>query len=227
MARQAVILYRIRDYRGLSYDVREERDTPHGWPVLIGWPSDIERGRGCGGPGVIITDQLKAYLETMRYDFGLISLPISGTSIRKLRRILGHHRYRDRPLWWAQRQSDLMSMTLEQFCAAHGCSIGAASQARKKYREKNGRDQTKIMQTGKPKFPKTEKIEVRFENALLERIPEQGRDRWINDACREKLDRPPPAAILGKKGGSVVSEAKAEAARENGKKGGRPQKPAV
>ncbi len=33
----------------------------------------------------------------------------------------------------------------------------------------------------------------------------------------------PHAVALGKKGGSVTSKAKAEAARENGKKGGRPR----
>jgi hypothetical protein len=33
------------------------------------------------------------------------------------------------------------------------------------------------------------------------------------------------AAALGKLGGSVKSKAKAKAARENGKKGGRPRKP--
>jgi len=36
-----------------------------------------------------------------------------------------------------------------------------------------------------------------------------------------------PAATLGRKGGSVKSERKAAAARENGKKGGRPRKKEV
>ena len=35
----------------------------------------------------------------------------------------------------------------------------------------------------------------------------------------------PHAVALGRKGGLVVSEAKAEAARLNGAKGGRPKKP--
>jgi hypothetical protein len=34
----------------------------------------------------------------------------------------------------------------------------------------------------------------------------------------------PAAVALGRKGGKVTSEAKAEAARANGKKGGRPRK---
>ena len=40
--------------------------------------------------------------------------------------------------------------------------------------------------------------------------------------ARDEVSR--AAAIMGKKGGSVKSEKKARAARENGKKGGRPRK---
>jgi hypothetical protein len=37
----------------------------------------------------------------------------------------------------------------------------------------------------------------------------------------------PHAVALGRKGGKVRSAAKAQAVRENGKKGGRPKKPAA
>jgi general stress protein YciG len=40
----------------------------------------------------------------------------------------------------------------------------------------------------------------------------------MNDAVKKYL------AEIGKKGGSVTSKAKAEAARKNGKRGGRPRK---
>jgi hypothetical protein len=40
----------------------------------------------------------------------------------------------------------------------------------------------------------------------------------MNDAVKKYL------AGIGKKGGSVTSKAKAEAARKNGKRGGRPRK---
>lgn len=38
------------------------------------------------------------------------------------------------------------------------------------------------------------------------------------------MNKKNPAALLGRKGGAVKSEAKSEAARANGKKGGRPPK---
>ena len=40
------------------------------------------------------------------------------------------------------------------------------------------------------------------------------------------IDIPSPAAELGKRGGSVTSDAKAAASRANGRKGGRPKKSA-
>jgi hypothetical protein len=75
-----------------------------------------------------------------------------------------------------------------------------------------------------PKFPKSTKIQVRLEDALLPRIPEQGqsRDKYINDAVREKLDGPDPS-LAAKALRSIPSERRSEAARENGKKGGRPR----
>ena len=47
------------------------------------------------------------------------------------------------------------------------------------------------------------------------------------DECRSLVTQTknPHAAALGRLGGSVKSEAKAAASRENGKRGGRPRKP--
>jgi hypothetical protein len=136
MSRHALILYQTKDYHGDLWDVREERPTPYGWPVLMGWPWGAGRGRaGSGGPRVILTAQLRAYLEDLRYDPGLIVLPVGRSALRRLRRELGHNYYRDRPLWWRDREDDLLTMTLEKFCEKHGCSTGAASQARKRFDE--------------------------------------------------------------------------------------------
>lgn len=49
---------------------------------------------------------------------------------------------------------------------------------------------------------------------------------YVLDHCwiGKRIEDDPHAVALGRKGGSVKSEAKADAARANGKKGGRPKK---
>jgi hypothetical protein len=82
----------------------------------------------------MIDKNLKQYLDDFRFDPGLINLPIGATVIKRLRRMLGYHRYRDRTLWWTARREDLLTMVLSKFCEKHNCCIGAASQMRGKYR---------------------------------------------------------------------------------------------
>lgn len=59
MARAARIIGQTTDLHGHRYDVREERGGPV--PILIGWPEGF-RGPGCGGPKVILTVDLAAYM---------------------------------------------------------------------------------------------------------------------------------------------------------------------
>lgn len=81
---------------------------------------------GGRGVAVILTVELAHYLHTARPRD--VSLPIGGTTVKRLRSELGLKWSWDE--WWAARASDLQTMTLEAFCARHGCSIGAASQRR-------------------------------------------------------------------------------------------------
>jgi hypothetical protein len=130
MARQAQIIGSATDIDGDQWDVRERRPTKHGWPLEIGWPERDQRGRGGRGVAVIITPQLARYLaETRRKD---IDLPIGITTIKRIRYDLGLRWSWDE--WWTARKEDLLALTLEQFCAKHGCSIGAASQRRRQFR---------------------------------------------------------------------------------------------
>lgn len=130
MARVALIIGQAQDIEGRLWDVREERPTPHGWPVLLGWPRGVSRGRGGGGVRVILTPELADYLVAHRHAPGAMDLPIGRNAIKRLRTILGHHWREDRPEWWAERREDLARLTLEEFCARHGVSQGAASQWR-------------------------------------------------------------------------------------------------
>lgn len=134
MARKAQIIGQATDYAGVRWDVRETRPTAHGFDILIGWPQGEPRGRGGRGVAAILSVELARYLaETRPRD---IDLPIGRTTFKRLRSELGLAWSWD--AWWADRVDDLLSMTLEAFCARHGCSIGAASQRRAAAKAKDG-----------------------------------------------------------------------------------------
>lgn len=126
MARKAEIICQATDYSGKTWDVREIRETSHVFAIMIGWPNGEPRGQGGRGVAVILSVELADYLvRTRQRD---IDLPIGLTAAKRLRRKLGVSWSWDD--WWAKRADDLRTMTLETFCARHGCSMGAASQRR-------------------------------------------------------------------------------------------------
>ncbi len=131
MARQARIIDQITDAFGDEWDVREYRPTQHGFDVTLGWPSGMPRGRGgTGGPKVVVTEDLRAHLESLRLQPAALRLPIGATAIKRLRRLLGHHHQIDRAAWWEDRVEDLADLTVAQFCDKHGVSAGSVVNAR-------------------------------------------------------------------------------------------------
>ena len=126
MARRAQIAGQVTDHVGVRWDVRECRPTVHGFDVMVGWPQGEPRGMGGRGVAVIISVELARYLSDTRLRD--VDLPIGNTTIKRLRSEVGVSWSWD--AWWADRATDLDAMTLERFCALHGCSIGAASQRR-------------------------------------------------------------------------------------------------
>ena len=131
MARKAQITGQASDWAGNTWDVRERRPSAHGFDILIGWPQGAERGQGGRGVAVIISVELAQYLTKTRLRD--TELPIGNTTVKRLRREVGASWSWDD--WWIARSEDLLALTLEAFCAKHGCSIGAASQRRTMLRE--------------------------------------------------------------------------------------------
>jgi hypothetical protein len=76
------------------------------------------------------------------------------------------------------------------------------------------------MEIDNPIFSKTENIEFRLRQDLADQLPPEKGERnvFLNRAVEHELKG--PAVVLG----SMTSEKKAAAARENGKKGHRPRK---
>jgi hypothetical protein len=79
---------------------------------------------------VIVTPRLAQHFETHRLAPAHLALPIGNTTIKRIRRLLGHHRQIDRSLWWEERIADLSDLTLDQFAAKHSVSSAAAAHAR-------------------------------------------------------------------------------------------------
>lgn len=132
MARVATIIDKIIDAWGDRWDVREYRDAPYG-PLAIGWPAG-QRGKGYGGPRVIITPALRTYLEKHQERGGLKlledRLPISRGAIKRLRSLLNHDCSLAQAAWWLDRTDDLLSLTGPEFARRHDVSASAASLAR-------------------------------------------------------------------------------------------------
>ena len=126
MAREARIIGTTLDVHGNPWDVREYRSTVHGFQIAIGWPQGEFRGRGGRGVAVIPTQALMEYLSATRLRD--VAVPIGLTAVKRLRAGAGIRW--DWDSWWSARADDLRTMTLQQFCARHGCSTGAASQRR-------------------------------------------------------------------------------------------------
>ena len=127
MSRKALIIGLATDVWGRQWDVRERRDTSHGFTVSIGWPSGEPRGGGVGrGVAVVMTPPLAQYItDTRQRD---IDLPIGITAVKRLRSALGVRW--DWDDWWRAKEIDLRLMTLADFAERHGCSTGAASRRR-------------------------------------------------------------------------------------------------
>lgn len=140
MARHARIIRVARDHFGDRWDIREERPTEHGWPLLFGWPSGFPRGRGgCGGPRLILSSPLVEYLESRRLKRG-VELPIGSQSVKKLWRMIGRDYYGEVAKWWEDRADDLAELTLDEFSAKHHTKNGAVEMWRLRMFGKRLRD---------------------------------------------------------------------------------------
>ena len=106
--------------------------TAHGWPLRLGWPVGLPRGRGgSGGVRVILTRELAAYLEAHRMTPGAMALPCGRGAIKRLRALLGMDWRTDNETWWLDRLDDLADLSGVEFARRHGVSSAAVSHAHK------------------------------------------------------------------------------------------------
>jgi hypothetical protein len=124
MARKAIIIGQIEDSDGFPWDVREVRQTSHGFDLFFGWPviaGDAQRGKGCGGPRLIPTKALYAYWEKNKFarDGSIYNLPASRSCLKRVRAALGCNLYLANEQWWIDRLTDLCALSGAAFSRRH------------------------------------------------------------------------------------------------------------
>jgi len=145
-------LYQIEDHADCLWNVRIERQTAHGWPLLLGRrtnPGDGEKN--ClSGDTVIITHELAAYLEIMRMTPGQINLPVERSVISRLRRVLKHNFLVDRRKWWNKRRYEMTATQKDIMDAYSVCARTVRQQSMKLG-----------IAHGPPRWSETEKTQLR------------------------------------------------------------------
>lgn len=132
MARHATIIDQSRDLYGEPWDIRESRETTHGFCLLLGWPEGC-RGKGYGAPRIVPTKDLHGYWETRQLarDGSIYDLPASRTALKRIRQLMGLNYYVAQEQWWLERIEDLATLSGADFRRKHGSNIVTISQVHK------------------------------------------------------------------------------------------------
>ena len=120
----------VADYLDGIWRVIDTRATLNGFDIHLGRP---EPASGPRGAAVILTGDLVDYLNKFRRAPDLIDLPLSRTTLKRLRRVLGHNWYEDGERWWLARLNDLETLTAADFAVRHGVKPSAAVYARAEF----------------------------------------------------------------------------------------------
>jgi hypothetical protein len=142
MTRKAAILGHVRDVEGGLWDVRDIRDTRHGFDLLFGSP-DPRLGSYRGGlPRLIATQPLIDFWEANRTkrDGVLFDLPAGRTTLKRVRRHLGFHNLDDISEFWKERIEDLEALSAREFAIRHEVDIQVVFDTRRKLLGKRARD---------------------------------------------------------------------------------------
>jgi hypothetical protein len=134
--RKYPVIGQVVDYYNDHWDVREARDTKHGFEILYGSPVyRLANGR-CGPPRCFITTkELVAYWEAnkTKHDGVLFDLPAGRTTLKRARARLGFHYLHDVNSYWTKHIHDLETLTPREVAARHNVDICVAFQRRRDF----------------------------------------------------------------------------------------------
>lgn len=131
MKRKSTILGRVRDVEGVPWDVREIRDTKHGFDLLFGSPAPRLGSYRGGLPRLIATRPLMDFWEANRtkHDGVLYDLPAGRTTLKRLRHRFGFHYLDDLSEFWKERIEDLKALSTREFAMRHNVDFEVVSDA--------------------------------------------------------------------------------------------------
>jgi len=132
--RKAVILGHVRDVEGSRWDVRQIRDTKHGFDLLFGSPEPRLGSYRGGLPRLIATKPLIDFWKANRtkHDGVLYDLPAGRSTLKRVRRHFGFHYLDDLSAFWRERIDDLEELSAREFAKRHKVDIQVVFETRRK-----------------------------------------------------------------------------------------------
>ncbi len=122
MTRKYPIVGYVRDVNGDLWDIRDIRDTKHGFDLYFGTPAHNHGAYRGGLPRLITTIALRDFWSNNRtrgHGF-LFDLPAGRTTLKRARKRLGVNYHNDLTEFWTDRIEDLGSLPISEFAARHG-----------------------------------------------------------------------------------------------------------
>jgi hypothetical protein len=126
--RKYSIAGQVRDVDGDLWDIRDVRDTKHGFDLYFGIPANNHGAYHGGLPRLIVTKALRDFWQANRtkgHGF-LFDLPAGRTTLKRARKRLGFHYLDDLTEFWTDRIEDLESLPAREFAAKHGVELDVA-----------------------------------------------------------------------------------------------------
>jgi hypothetical protein len=124
----------VKDVDGTLWDVRDVRDTRHGFDLRFGTPANDHGAFPCGPPRLIATGALRDFWEANQikgHGF-LFDLPAGRSTLKRVRRRLGFNQRDDTREFFADRAEDLELLSVREFAARHGIARGVAGDWRRR-----------------------------------------------------------------------------------------------
>jgi hypothetical protein len=124
----------VKDVDGTLWDVRDVRDTRHGFDLCFGTAANDHGAFRGGPPRLIATEALRDFWEanSIKGHGFLYDLPAGRTTLKRVRKRLGFNQREDTRDFFADHAEDLESLSVREFAARHGIAREVACDWRRR-----------------------------------------------------------------------------------------------